>query len=143
MGGGTHGAIEPDALGLLCQPQYDCQRSALLEKKRLCGGLMQREAIFRRWSSPRFGESSELIVALRRSVMRRACRDTANWNTDLHNSVGVSVNVSGRQLRELRFSGGVLDALNDYVLPPDMLELELTEGLLTANLTVAGNVRRS
>lgn len=72
--------------------------------------------------------------------MRRACRDAVRWNTDARNSVSVSVNVSARQLREPQFQRDVLDALHENALPADLLELELTESLLMANMAVAVNV---
>ncbi|RDK02571.1 GGDEF-domain containing protein [Paraburkholderia lacunae] len=135
-------AIEQDALELAYQPQYDCQT----------GRLVGAEALVR-WTHPTDGniapmefvpiaENSELILALGQWVMRRACRDAVRWNTEARNPVGVSVNVSARQLREPRFQRDVLDALNEHALPADLLELELTESLLMANMAVAVNVMK-
>ncbi|NPT45732.1 EAL domain-containing protein [Paraburkholderia sp. 1N] len=135
-------AIEHDALELAYQPQYDCQT----------GQLVGVEALAR-WTHPSEGsippaefipiaENSELIVALGRWVMRRACHDAARWNANASNAASVSVNVSAKQLRQHGFHHDVLEALKDSGLPPCMLELELTESLLMANMSVAVNVMK-
>ncbi|MFL9912440.1 putative bifunctional diguanylate cyclase/phosphodiesterase [Paraburkholderia sp. RL17-337-BIB-A] len=135
-------AIEGDALELAYQPQYDCQT----------GRLVGAEALAR-WTHPSEGnippaefipiaENSDLIVALGNWVMRRACRDAARWNVRAGNAISVSVNVSARQLREPGFQSDVLEALRESGLAACMLELELTESLLMANMAVAVNVMR-
>lgn len=135
-------AIANDTLELAYQPQYDCRT----------GRLVGVEALAR-WTHPSEGsippaefisiaENTELIVALGNWVMRRACRDAARWNVHAGNDVSVSVNVSARQLREPGFQSDVLAALRDGGLAACMLELELTESLLMANMAVAVNVMR-
>ncbi len=78
------------------------------------------------WISPaRFipiAESSNLIKRLGAHVLRVACRAAAEWQLD-----SIAVNVSVIQLRDPAFVATVRAALEDEGLPPERLELEITE----------------
>lgn len=133
-------ALERDAVSL----QY--QRRVALGS----GEARGAEALLR-WSDRRRGlvspaqfipvaERSSLIVELGGWALRRACAEAAGW-PDLQ----VSVNVSARQL----VGGALLDqvaaALDESGLPPERLEIELTESLLievgTETLLVLSAIR--
>jgi diguanylate cyclase (GGDEF)-like protein len=60
------------------------------------------------------------------SVLRRACRACAAWPKD----VCVSVNLSSTQFRSGRLEKIIFDALDAAGLPPERLELEITESTL-------------
>lgn len=129
-------ALEQDGLDIVYQPQFDC----------LSGRLLGAEALVR-WTHPTEGpilpaefvpiaENSDLIVALGRWVLWRACRDAANWNADTNAGVHVAVNISARQLRTEGFTDEVCTALKKSGLPASLLELELTESQLMSNMSV-------
>ncbi|WP_199512144.1 putative bifunctional diguanylate cyclase/phosphodiesterase [Nucisporomicrobium flavum] len=73
-------------------------------------------------------EDSGLIVPLGEQVLRDACRDAAGWHARY--GIGVTVNVSPRQLAEPHFAAKVRAALSDSGLPAAALILEITEGML-------------
>ncbi|WP_051713374.1 putative bifunctional diguanylate cyclase/phosphodiesterase [Spirillospora albida] len=75
-------------------------------------------------------EESGLIVPIGAWVLDRACADVGRWYR--RHGVSVTVNVSGRQLREPAFSATVLDALRRHRLPERALILEITESMLLA-----------
>ncbi|MFP3565302.1 putative bifunctional diguanylate cyclase/phosphodiesterase [Paraburkholderia sp. SIMBA_030] len=133
-------AIECDALEVAYQPQFDCQTGQLVGVETLARWNHSSEGSISPAEFIPIAENSELIVALGRWVMRRACHDAARWNANARNRASVSVNVSARQLREPGFQRDVLEALKDSGLPANMLELELTESLLMANMSVAVHV---
>lgn len=129
-------ALEQDGLDIVYQPQFDC----------LSGRLLGAEALVR-WTHPTEGpilpaefvpiaENSDLIVALGRWVLWRACRDAANWNAGMNAGVHVAVNISARQLRTEGFTDEVCTALKKSGLPASLLELELTESQLMSNMSV-------
>ncbi len=74
-------------------------------------------------------ERTGLIVPLGRWVLREACRQAAAWWQEFGDAAPrtMSVNVSGRQLREPDFVDDVAAALDDVGLPPDRLILEMIE----------------
>ncbi|MFM0493827.1 EAL domain-containing protein [Paraburkholderia caledonica] len=129
-------ALEHDGLDIVYQPQFDC----------LSGRLLGAEALVR-WTHPTEGpilpaefvpiaENSDLIVALGRWVLSRACRDAASWNAGANAGVHVAVNISARQLRTEGFTDEVCTALKKSGLPASLLELELTESQLMSNMSV-------
>ena len=59
-------------------------------------------------------------------MLRRACTDAAQWPDD----VRVAVNLSPAQFRTGDLIAIVTDALKQSGLPPNRLELEITETLL-------------
>jgi diguanylate cyclase (GGDEF)-like protein/PAS domain S-box-containing protein len=74
-------------------------------------------------------EETGLIVPLGDWVLRRACMDAAQWSQD----VGVAVNLSPVQFKNLNLVASVKDALKDSGLPAHRLELEITESVLLQN----------
>ncbi len=119
-------ALGREEFEVVYQPQYD------LATERQCGS----EALVR-WHHPVHGkiapghfisvaEDTGLIVPLGEWVLRRACRDAVDWPAPLF----VSVNLSPAQFRDGDVAETVAQVLNETGLPPDRLELEITESLL-------------
>jgi diguanylate cyclase (GGDEF)-like protein len=82
-------------------------------------------------------ESSGLIVALGRWVLDEACRTASSWPLSPTGApVGVTVNVSGRQLDDRSLATYVSEALATSGLPASQLTLELTESALMRNTDV-------
>jgi len=74
-------------------------------------------------------EKTGAIVPIGRWVLREACQQVRIWqqgNPDL----GLSVNVSGRQLRDQKLTDVVRQALADSGMAPGTLTLEITESVL-------------
>ena len=103
------------------------------------GAVVGAEALIR-WRDPELGdvppgmfipvaEESGFIVAIGDWVLRRAVRQAADWLAAGHGTT-MSVNVSALQFRQPGFVDGVAQTLRAAGLPPEMLELELTETIL-------------
>ncbi|KAA2236633.1 EAL domain-containing protein [Salinarimonas soli] len=71
-------------------------------------------------------EETRLIVPLGEWVLREACREAATWSEPMR----ISVNVSAVQFRQPGLVQGVMSALAASGLPPERLELEITETVL-------------
>jgi diguanylate cyclase (GGDEF)-like protein/PAS domain S-box-containing protein len=74
-------------------------------------------------------EDSGLIVPLGAWVLATACTQGAAWRSAGRN-IGVSVNLSLRQINSPRFPESVAAALAESGLPPEALILEVTERVL-------------
>jgi diguanylate cyclase (GGDEF)-like protein/PAS domain S-box-containing protein len=74
-------------------------------------------------------EETGLIVPIGDWVLRQACMDAAQWSQD----VGVAVNLSPVQFKNLNLVSSVKDALKASGLPAHRLELEITESVLLQN----------
>lgn len=84
-------------------------------------------------------EELGLMPQLGTWVLRTACREAAQWENELT----VAVNVSAMQLRDRGFVDVVIQALADSRLPPERLELEITETAILADPDLAGNLLQS
>jgi diguanylate cyclase (GGDEF)-like protein/PAS domain S-box-containing protein len=76
-------------------------------------------------------EETGLILPIGRWVLAEACEQAARWNAETDGrTVGVSVNVSARQIVEPGLAEAVSEALAATGLEPDRLSLEITETVL-------------
>lgn len=114
------------------------------------GEITGFEALIR-WQHPERGlvppdkfipvaENSGLIVAIGEWVLRTACAQARKWQKDGLLMVPVAVNVSAAQFRQEGFLALVRRVLLETELCPQLLELELTEGLLLSNADVSFSV---
>jgi Amt family ammonium transporter len=107
---------------------------------RLQSGLITGGEALLRWRHPRRGllapaafmdlaEDSDLIVVIGRWVLEEACRQALRWPSrrDDGRDVGVSVNVSGRQLQRPGLVAETREVLRRTGLAPERLVLEVTE----------------
>ena len=103
------------------------------------GEVVGAEALIR-WRDPELGElspaefipvaeESGFIVSIGAWVLERAVGQAAAWAA-AGRAMTVSVNVSALQFQQPGFVDGVAAALREAKLPPQWLELELTESIL-------------
>ena len=96
-----------------------------------------------RWTSPEYGavspalfvpvaEETGLIHDIGRFVINQVCRDLHRWP-----GYRMAVNISPVQLRDPDFANDLLATVKRHGLTPDCFELELTEGILVNNPTIA------
>lgn len=108
------------------------------------GEVVGFEALLR-WNHPQNGlvgptdfvpllEESGLIVEVGRWVLLESCRQTAAWIAAGLGRPSVAVNLSARQFETGTLIQTIEDVLAETELPPDRLELELTEGILMRNV---------
>ena len=107
----------------------------------LATGELRKVEALARWHHPKWGhvsplefvpiaERSGLIVELGEWVLREACRQAKSWEALSGRGVVVSVNVSAMQFAHPGFFRSVEAALEDHALMPELLEIELTEGIV-------------
>ncbi|GII79477.1 hypothetical protein Sru01_44590 [Sphaerisporangium rufum] len=96
------------------------------------------EALVRWWRGSAFvppqqflgaAEDTGLIVPLSEWILREACREVAAWRASSWD-VGLSLNLSCRQITAPRFVETVQAALAESGLPPGVLTLEVIEEML-------------
>ena len=123
-------ALERDELVVHYQPQMDLAS----------GKIVGVEALVR-WEHPERGmvppndfiplaEEAGLIEAIGEWVLDAACRQLQKWLRMGLGPLRMSVNISGRQLDKKNLAEIVATILNSTGLPPDTLELEITESAI-------------
>jgi diguanylate cyclase (GGDEF)-like protein len=104
------------------------------------GALIGAEALVR-WQHPERGlippnhfipvaEASDLIVVLGDWMLAEVCRQLAAWRDAGLPPLSVAVNLAARHFREPGLVGCIVELLAVHELPPQALELELTESTL-------------
>ncbi len=122
-------ALEDGQLHVHYQPQVAMQD----------GRIIGAEALLR-WQHPELGmvspaefiplaEDSGLILPIGEWVLRTAVRQAKAWLEDGFGPLIMAVNLSAVQFRHSDLPELITSILNDEGLPPEYLELELTEGV--------------
>ncbi len=75
-------------------------------------------------------EESGLIVPVGAWVIRHSCEQMMAWQRDGMPPLSLAVNLSARQFRQPDLISHIAQVLNETGLPPELLELELTESML-------------
>jgi PAS domain S-box-containing protein len=75
-------------------------------------------------------EETNLIVPLGAWVLRRACMDTMTLSKQLGHVPGIAINLSARQFRQPGLIEAVRAALDESGIPPEKVELEITESMV-------------
>jgi diguanylate cyclase (GGDEF)-like protein/PAS domain S-box-containing protein len=130
-------ALERDQLRLYYQPQVSLQG----------GHIIGVEALLR-WQHPELGmitptefipiaEASGQILQIGEWVLRKAVGQLRDWVDHGLAPMTVSVNLSAVQFRHPSLPSLVVQILDEAMLPPQYLELELTEGAAMDDLLAA------
>jgi diguanylate cyclase (GGDEF)-like protein len=137
-------ALQTDLRTAIAQQQFELHYQTVFEasSRKVCGA----EALVR-WIHPQRGligpgefipvaEEIGMIGPLGQWVLRKACGEATKWPADIK----LAVNLSPAQFRSCNLVDMVTAALVDSGLPPERLEIEITESVLLqkndANLSV-------
>jgi diguanylate cyclase (GGDEF)-like protein len=123
-------ALAHNELELHYQPQVDLAS----------GRIFSAEALLR-WRQPGKGalscgafisiaEETGLIQSIGEWTLRQACGQLRRWHEAGHPSMRVAVNLSPRQFYQSGFQQTIKEIIEDCGVPPNCLDLEITEGIL-------------
>jgi diguanylate cyclase (GGDEF)-like protein len=137
-------ALKDDELFVVYQPVVDLADSAMVGVEALV-----------RWRHPQRGlvnpvefigiaEECGLIDAVGALVLRKACAQFMQWQSTLGSAAPrqLAVNLSRAQLERDGVVDDVLAVLQGCQMPPEQLQLEVTESLAAQGVHVQANLRR-
>ncbi|MBV9914489.1 MAG: EAL domain-containing protein, partial [Sinobacteraceae bacterium] len=139
---GLRRAMERDEFELAFQPEVNLQNCR----------VEMVEALLR-WRTPDgrivlpgdflpVAEESGLILQINDWVLRKAIETAARWHHDSWREARVAINVSSRQLFDETFVQRVQALLQQHRLPPECIEIELTENVLQTGQATIEALRR-
>ncbi len=114
------------------------------------GAMVGVEALIR-WQHPQRGllaphhfvsiaEECGLILPLGRWVLRQACEQAITWSLGGCAPLVMAINMSPLEFVAANFIANLRQTLADTGLPPECLELELTEGMLMRDAAVSNRL---
>ncbi|UAW99995.1 EAL domain-containing protein [Halopseudomonas nanhaiensis] len=133
------GALSRNEFHLVYQPQI-CLRShkvvgveALLRWEHAERGLVPPDLFIP------LAEQNGSIIAIGEWVLDRACQQLRTWHTAGYPHLRMAVNLSTVQLHHSELARVVTNLMQRYALPPNSLELEVTETGLMEDISAAAN----
>lgn len=114
------------------------------------GDVIGMEALLR-WFHPEKGaispfefipiaEQTGLINEIGEWVLRQACKQASLWRQQGLGNLNISVNASAHQFRDNQFPHSVQNAIVEANLPPELLTIEITEGVLIGDRERIGDL---
>jgi diguanylate cyclase (GGDEF)-like protein/PAS domain S-box-containing protein len=132
-----HRAIDNEEWTLLYQPKLDVARRQVVGVEALI-----------RWNHPQrgsvsplefieFAEQRGLIVKIGDWVIKEACRQLRSWMDQGIHDCKIAINISSVQLIQADIVHRILNYLEEFRVPPRLLEIEITETILMENVRMA------
>jgi diguanylate cyclase (GGDEF)-like protein/PAS domain S-box-containing protein len=127
-------ALERQEFRIVYQPRVDAKS----------GRIIGAEALLRWWNAELgtippvqfipIAEDTGLIIPIGRWLLQAACEQQFAWRERGLRPIGISVNLSPKQFADPRLLDTVQESLDQAGMEPEYLELEITEGMLMADL---------
>jgi len=139
-------AVERSELFVVYQPLFRLDSGALTGAEALVRWRHPERGVILPGEFITLAEQRGLIDQIDSFVLNEACRQLAAWTSDAGGEWGdftISVNVSGRELRDRGLVDRVTAALDRHGITPSQLCLEITETALIGELGDANQVLES
>ena len=129
-------ALERDEFVLHYQPQTDLRSGKIIAVEALVRWNSKERGLVSPMEFIPVAEETRLIIQIGEQVLRKACQQWRTWH-EQGIVLRMAVNVSPVQFSEPSFCTLVESILREAGMPPQSLEIEITEGVLMGNTTVA------
>ena len=134
-------AVAKEAFVPAFQPKIDLATGAIAGVEALARWQRTEDRVISPGTFIPLAEELGLIDEIGFQIMRASCIAAAGWIRAGH-KVPVAVNVSPCQFARPDFISRVVAAMNDAALPPNMLEIEITETMAVSNPEEVANVMK-
>jgi diguanylate cyclase (GGDEF)-like protein len=124
------GALARGEFVLHYQPQIDLRTGRMVGAEALIRWTQGCEGLLRPASFLPIAEESGIMRPIDEWVLHEACSQAKRWLNTLTRPIRIAVNLSAQTFRDPNLSGLVENVLHKIDLPPALLDLELTEGVL-------------
>jgi len=132
-----HVAVEEQQWHLLYQPKLDVSTGRILGAEALIRWQHPQRGLLTPYEFIDFAEQRKLIIPIGDWVIHQACRQIQAFIAMGINDCKIAINVSTVQLTQEDFVDKVFSALDQYNIPPRLLEIEITETAIMSNMQKA------
>ena len=137
-----HHAIERDQLELWYQPIYDRARRRIVSVEALMRWRDPNRGLIMPVEFIQLAEETGMIVQMGEWALRTACTQLRRWHDQGLATLRMAVNISAVQLQQRGLIEVVRSALDESGIPPQMLQLEITESAAMQNFDLTMKVLR-
>ncbi|MDO8907432.1 MAG: EAL domain-containing protein [Pseudohongiella sp.] len=134
-----HNAVSKQQLRLHYQPQFNLRDNTLVGLEALLRWQRNDKTLVSPGEFIPLAEDTGLILPIGAWTLQESCRQAAIWRRQGLLDCPVAVNVSALQFRQPNFVDHVIHAIESHNLPPDALELELTESVVMMGMNHVRN----
>lgn len=129
-------AIENNEFKLLYQPQFDVDKRSLLSAEALIRWQHPLKGLLLPIDFIQIAETSGLIIPIGLWVLDEVCRQIKSWHEKGLPWIRIAVNIATQQLKQVNFASAVEEILTKYQIPPQYLELEITENVVITHIDI-------
>lgn len=129
-------ALRSHQFHMYLQPKYDMRDCSIIGAEALSRWIHPTDGIISPGEFIPLFERNGFILRLDEYIWELACKTLRRWLDEGQRVVPISVNVSRIHLRDPGFCDKLIELINKYDLPPNLLELEITESAYADNPSV-------
>ncbi len=128
-----HKALEREELVLYYQPKVDATTRVVTGMEALIRWVHPDKGLIPPMQFIPLAETSGLIIPIGEFVIRTVCRQIKAWQEAGNKQMSISLNVSSRQFDQQNLIEVFKAAIQDTMIPPQCLQLEITESTIMRN----------
>lgn len=138
-----HFAIERQELVVYYQPQVDLASMQMIGVEALLRWMHPDKGLMPPAFFISLAEESGLIIPMGEWILQQACQQVKKWETLGLPKLTVAVNLSGAQFTQKNLMQIIHQTLLKTGLPPEQLELEITESIIVENIEEAISIMKA
>lgn len=135
-------ALETGAFAVMLQPKFDFKTGRMDSAEALVRWNQAERGLVRPDDFIPLFEKNGFILKLDMFILGQVARLLASWREKGKEQVPVAVNFSRLHLNDSHYIAQMLHILEDYQVPPSLIEVELTESVILNNWELAQSVIR-
>jgi diguanylate cyclase (GGDEF)-like protein len=126
-------ALERNELELFYQPQVDAQLARITHVEALMRWRRNGQLISPKDFIP-LAQENGLIIPMGEWAINTACKQIRAWRDSGYGDIGIAVNIPSIHIQRGNLPGVVRQVVRQHEIPPELLELEITETMLMQDL---------
>ncbi|MEH0020709.1 MAG: EAL domain-containing protein [Desulfobacter sp.] len=136
-------ALSREEFSLCYQPKLDIATNKIRGAEALIRWHHPEKGVISPVEFIPLAEETGMINPMGEWILDQACARAREWSDILGRNFSIAVNISSRQVRDVDLVAQVSSALDRHGIPPECLEIEITESAVMGNVEKAKTMFRS